>query len=577
MLQRAALVFAITGLAASVARGQVATGVVFEDTNSDGLRQADERGIQGVAVTNGEIVVRSDDAGRYELPVDEDTIITVIKPRGYQLPLDRHGVPRHSYVHKPAGSPDDGFLFPGVAPTGPLPESVDFGLRPIDEPESFSVIAFGDPQPYSLEEIDLFRREVIDPLAVPGGVGTEGNIHGAAFGISLGDLVGDNLDLFHPLNEAQGLLGIPWHNVYGNHDMNFMAGDSSLTADDPDRWADETYERVYGSPNYAFQVGRVHFILLDNVIYQGFEGFRDETDPRWPAARKPKTGNYRGGLRDDQLRFVENYLVIVPVDDLVVLAFHIPIEGDGVHRIPEQEALFRILSTHPHTFSLSGHTHYQRHWFFGAEHGYTPPAPNQHTLHDPRRFPQPVHHHLNAVTASGSWYRGALDEYGVPHTRMRDGSPNGYTLIRFDGNRYTTEFHPARREKIHQMSVWLPEPQAGAEFVVNVFNGAPGDRVEWRLTTGTAAAGQGASPLAWTSMRERPGQDPSYVAMHAAESALPAELRTNRPSPQPVDSHHLWIADLPEQLPAGTHMIEIRHTDLYGRTTTHVHSIRITP
>ena len=33
-------------------------------------------------------------------------------------------------------------------------------------------------------------------------------------------------------------VGIPWYNVHGNHDMNFLATD--------DRYADETFERVYG-------------------------------------------------------------------------------------------------------------------------------------------------------------------------------------------------------------------------------------------------------------------------------------------------------------------------------------------
>ena len=560
---------------------QSATGIVFHDQNGDGIRQNEETGVAKVAVTNGQEVVLTGSDGRYEIPVSDDTIITVIKPAGYQVPIDRHGLPRHSYIHKPAGSPDEGFIFRGVAPTGDLPDSVDFPLTQIEEKDAFSVIVFGDPQPYSIDEVDLFRREVIDPLLVPGGVGPKRNIHGALFGMSLGDLVGDNLDLFGPLNEAQGLLGVPWHNIHGNHDMNFMSGDSSLTATDPDRYADETHERVYGSPNYAFQVGRVHFIVLDNVIYQGFDGFNQGRDARWPTEQKPKTGNYRGGLRADQLRFVENYLGFVPEDDLVVLAFHIPIEGGGVHRIPEQQELFRILSSHPHTFSMSGHTHFQRHWFFGKEHGYTPEQPNQHTIKDPERFPAPVHHHLNAATASGSWYRGERDEYGVPHARMRDGSPNGYTLVRFTGNRYSTQFIPARREADHQMGVSMADtlsPQAEAsdrEVVVNVFNGAEGDSVMMRIIPGTAHAGQNADPGEWTPMQERPGIDPSYAAMYEREQSIPEELRTNRSAPKPEESHHLWVAQLPTGLPAGTHALEFRHENLFGELHTHRHSFRV--
>lgn len=156
-----------------------------------------------------------------------------------------------------------------------VPASVDFPLRAIDEPESFSVIVFGDPRPCSLEQPGHFRADVIDPLVVPGGSGNGANIHGAAFGISLGDMVGDHLDLFEPLSDAQGPLGVPWYNVCGNHDMNFLSGHSSLTAEHPESDADETFERVFGPTDCAFQYGRAHFIVLDNVIDQRFAAMRD--------------------------------------------------------------------------------------------------------------------------------------------------------------------------------------------------------------------------------------------------------------------------------------------------------------
>jgi hypothetical protein len=436
-MQRIAAAHVLVSASASSA-AQPAVGVVFIDANADGLRQADEPGLPRVAVTNGLDVVLTAEDGSYTIPVTDDTIVSVVKPAGYQVPLDPAGLPRFYYIHKPAGSPDEGFIFQGVEPTGPLPDSIDFPLTPVQEPDSYTVLVFGDPQPYTPEQVDMFRREVIDPLVIPGSSGPRGNAARALFGISLGDLVGDDLRLFEPLNQAQGLLGVPWYNVYGNHDMNFMSGHSSPTSADPDRYADETYERVYGPANYAFQVGRAHYIVLDDVIWQGYDGMDDRPAETWPDGRKPKNSNYRGGLRDDQLLFIENYLKVVPKDHLVVLAFHIPIEGEDVHRIPEQSRLFEILSSHPHTLSLSGHTHFQRHWFFGPEHGYTASAPNQHSIRDPRRFPQPVHHHLNAVTASGSWFSGDRDEFGLPHTTMRDGAPNGYTLLHVSGVRYHT-------------------------------------------------------------------------------------------------------------------------------------------
>ena len=113
------------------------------------------------------------------------------------------------------------------------------------------MIAFGDTQPYDLEQLDYLSRDVIAEL-----IGTD-----AAFGFTLGDLVGDDLSLFEPLNRAIARIGVPWYPVIGNHDMNYDAvGDED---------SDESYERVYGPSTYAFEYARAHFLVLDDVVYGG--------------------------------------------------------------------------------------------------------------------------------------------------------------------------------------------------------------------------------------------------------------------------------------------------------------------
>lgn len=101
-------------------------GYVFEDKNNDGIKDKKEEGIAQVAVTNGEQVVLTDKKGRYKLPIGEDNIISVIKPRDYQIPVNDNNLPQFFYNHKPEGSPKT--KFEGVNPTGKLPKSVDFGL-----------------------------------------------------------------------------------------------------------------------------------------------------------------------------------------------------------------------------------------------------------------------------------------------------------------------------------------------------------------------------------------------------------------------------------------------------------------
>ena len=84
---------------------QMATGVVYVDANQNHQRDADEKPLSDVRVSNGREVVATDAAGRYSLPVDNDTIVFVIKPSGYRTAQDQDHLSRFYYIHKPEGSP----------------------------------------------------------------------------------------------------------------------------------------------------------------------------------------------------------------------------------------------------------------------------------------------------------------------------------------------------------------------------------------------------------------------------------------------------------------------------------------
>jgi len=496
--------------------GQFASGVVFHDRNRNQHQDRFEFGIRGVAVSNGREVVTTDWHGRYRIPVEDDSFVFVVKPGGWRTRIDADQIPRFYYHHKPAGSPE-GLVFPGVQPTGPLPEHIDFPLVRASEPKQFDAIVLGDPQPYTLEQLGWLERDVIAELIESD----------ALFGISLGDLVGDDLGLLEPLNRSIAQIGIPWHNVLGNHDLNFRSAD--------DEGSDETFERVYGPPSYAFVYGRVHFIILDDVVYDGFD-----TESNRP-------GGYAGGLQPRQLEFIANYLDTVPPERLVVLAMHIPFDSPP-HQVENRDQLFEIIARRPHTLSLVGHTHFQENQFFDRDRGFDSDTP---------------HHQLIAPTASGSWWLGAVDETGIPHSMMRGGSPNGYSIIHFDGNRYTIRFKAARRPPDYQMNVVAPDSvdataAADTEIVVNVFAGSERSRVEFRLDDG------GGAEDGWIPMQKELRPDPIYVA--AVERDL---LRDPRPPyylPPPMPSPHLWVGKLPENPPPGTHSIVVRTVDMYGQT-----------
>lgn len=488
---------------------ETVTGFVFHDRNGNGKREAGEPGVPNVPVSNQVEVVRTDRQGRYTLPAREEMIVFVIKPRGWMTPVDEDNHPRFFYVHKPQGSPN--LAFGGVPPTGPLPASVDFPLWPQREPRRFEVIFFGDTQPYTLEQLDFVARDAVAEVA-----GTS-----AAFGVTLGDVVGDNLLLLPPIKNLKGRIGIPWHYVLGNHDINFDASG--------DEHSDDTWERIFGPPYYAFQYGGVHFLNLENIKYTGQR-------------------RYTSWLGPNQMAFVRNYLALVPRDELVVLMMHIPIM-----QLEERRELFSLLKDRPNVFTISAHFHYQQHVFLGPELGW--------------EGDRPLHHLVN-VTVSGSWWNGERDEVGIPHSMMRCGAPKGYTIATFDGNRYSLRFKASRRPADYQMNIHAPDvvPEAdvrGTEVVVNVFAGSARCKVEMRVGGGD-----------WQELRRTPRPDPFY-ARHKAleqENKVPA---TGTPLPGIIDSPHVWSGRIPESLPKGIHTIEVRVTDQFGQIWTGRRTMRV--
>lgn len=487
----------------------MARGVVFEDRNGNGVRDEGERGLRNVRVSNQREVVLTDRRGRWQLPLLDggETIFYVVKPKGYAPPVSAEQLPRFAYTHKPAGSP--GLRFPGVAPTGPLPASIDFPLRRQAEPATFQAIFFGDTQPRDLREVDYFKHDIVEELI--------GQTQ-AKFGVTLGDIVFDNLAVMEPHNAAVALIGIPWWNVIGNHDVNT---DAATAAD-----FDDTYNRIYGPSYFSFDYGPVHFISLNNVNWVP------------PAERGTNSPTWRPALEAQQLEWLKHDLALVPEKQLVVLMMHIPLND-----MRNAQDVYRLIEKRPYSFSISGHTHWMDHRFLRREDGWMGVA---------------QHHHVVNVTACGSWWTGQPDEQGIPHATMSDGAPNGYSVLTFKDRGVTVDYKAARRPADYQLNIMAPEKVAvGATATtpvhVNVFNGAENSTVRLRLNN--------RGP--WVMLEKVLEPDPSFVAAREREPESP--VAPVRRLPAPIKSRHLWKGWLPAGLSVGTHYLCVEATDVNGK------------
>jgi hypothetical protein len=408
-------------------------GVVFDDANRNGRLDAGERGVAGVKVSNGREVVLTDPQGRYGLPVRSDMSVFVVQPGGWRVPTDRRWIPRFAYEHKPAGSPK-ALRYGGLPPTGPLPSAINFPIIPTESGQGFDCAVLGDVQPASNIEVGYVRdslvRELLNAPRKP------------ACLLALGDIVSDDLHLIPRTAEVMGAVGAPQWWVQGNHDYDHDA--------DHDIDSSDTWRRLYGPNNYAFEMGQAVFIVLDNVSFPCGE------DPREARERpfcKQYWKTYNGRLLPDQMTFIANVLKATDPKKLVVFAAHIPFVGfDNSESQPHQTdnlgALYALVKGRP-ALSLTGHSHTLENLAAGD---------SMAGWKDTVGVTAIPFRHLVAGAVAGDWWGGDYDIDGTPMSIQGDGSPRGYVDFAVDGTSYTLDYRASGlpRDRAMWLSISTP-------------------------------------------------------------------------------------------------------------------------
>ncbi|MEM9010453.1 MAG: calcineurin-like phosphoesterase family protein [Pseudomonadota bacterium] len=581
-----------------------ARGTVFLDANRNSEFDAGEEGIAGVPVSNGlEVVVTGAD-GSYVLPAYDDMNLFITKPAGYAVPVSVEMVPQFNYVHKVAGSPD--LRFGGVAPTGPLPAEVNFPLIEDRVGDRFDCLVFGDAQPYSNREIGYVRETAGRLLASRDNSNTECLIFE-------GDVMGDDLSLYPRFKQIIAVGGVPQYFVAGNHDLDF---DATRDTDSFD-----TFRREWGPEYYSFDIGQVHFVVLDNVRYP-CNGIDDH-----PFCDLSEDPTYNGVIHERQLDWLRNDLAHVPEDKLIVLNAHIPFvtytdADEQKHQTDNLDALYAIIGDRP-ALGLSGHTHTTEQILPGENfEGW-----QQNTGTGAAAF-----HQIVTGGLSGSWWVGDLNDQGVPHGTQRLGSPRGYYRIEFDGADYVDTyltFHTDEEAQMHASfntprfrdwaekllayadaypvptdalppvsvndlgdmnMITLADLAEGSWIAVNVWNGSRESTVAVSLNGGAALPGLRTQDGEGEAAHEGPEfADPLALARQATQGRMTIRSATGGDETAGFTSwqgfewksevagpfqnwmlarksSHLWRVDLPESLPLGVHTMEVTTTDRYGRT-----------
>lgn len=521
------LFWAITIISSVYAQDDQARGIVYLDANKNGLRDPDEKGIEGVKVSNGVEVVKTDAQGQYIITLLPESTLFICKPASYSVPLNEVQLPQFYYHYYPGGTPGvTTWKWPVIEPTGPLPETIDFPLLRETARDTFKAMGFADPQTADDEELDMMRKDIIDHLF--------GNPYKARFGLVAGDVVNDNLALYERHNRLMAQIGVPMWNVPGNHDLNQESPNYE--------YATQTFKSVFGPDYYSFDYGDAHFLALNNV---GFKG---------------RGKGYEGHIDANQMQWIKNDLKDVSPDKLIIILTHIPLITYANNRSFPRSIntvnfgeLLGVLGRFKYVYAIAGHDT-SNSWKVEVNHTHG-------------WYGYPFIAHTLAETRGGGWQNGPRDERGVRQATMEDGNPNGYYVFYFEGNKVKPQFIPAGgSDPKDRLRIMLdPQPthpdslsqshplgldrgvQADSMFVVvNFFDGGERDQVFISL--------DGKTP---TPMEYVERIDPFYLRQYLKYKGTDDAFRP------PAISSHIWQFPLPKLKP-GLHSVIVTARDEFG-------------
>jgi hypothetical protein len=332
-LKATLLATSLASAATAGAQGASVAGVAFVDANGNGVRDRNERGLAGVAVSNQDAVVTTDASGAFRLPSGGYGIVFVSVPDGYRA------------------------VGPSWRSVGDSAANLAFPLTPVARTREFTFVHASDTHiaPSNVERTRRLRA-LVDSLA-------------PAFVLVTGDLVRDALRVAEP--EATGyyelfaretsMFKTPVWTVPGNHEIFGIERHLSLVSSKHPLYGRRMYRRYRGPDYYSFTYGGVHFVGLNTV----------DIDDLW----------YYGHVDSLQLAWLERDLALVPPEMSVVTFDHIPfvstleglngytdkppaptlitVKGRTVfrHTVSNAAEVLAVLRKRRHVLALGGHVH----------------------------------------------------------------------------------------------------------------------------------------------------------------------------------------------------------------------------
>lgn len=361
---------------------------ILEGNNLVGLVSDSKtgKGIAGVVVSDGYSVAKTDENGVYQFEGSRYAqTVFVSLPAEYQVPLDANKKP----------------LF---YKTGIIRNKLnrnDFTLTPLAQSEdNFTLVAIGDPQVKQASHVTRFKNETMNDINVTLSNNQNAGRYTNAYAVTLGDIVHDTPELWESIKPTMEnvRLGdgtyLPIFQCIGNHDHN-----AKTTTD---MTAVEDYVSHYGPTDYSFNRGKVHIVVMDNIICTTSSG---------------STWSYEAGFTKSQFAWLQKDLDAVDnkEDKMLILCCHIPFRGGAgsggasMNKDKYYAETLALMREWNEAHIMIGHTHY------------------------PQNYRHPSYKTKNGLAVYEHVHGGACGGWWACNMNV-DGAPNGYSIYEIEGN-----------------------------------------------------------------------------------------------------------------------------------------------
>ncbi len=376
-----------------------------------GIVECDGKPVKGVVVSDGFEITRTDAKGAYYLnSAKRNGQVFISIPSGYEVA--NNGVVPAFWANLKADAS--------------TPERHDFLLRKVNN-DKHALIAITDIHiinarydyedftekylPRLREEVEKYKAQGVPVYTIDLG-DSAWDRYWYENGYNIGDFRNTIENVDYPTQ---------FFNVMGNHD-----NDSAAEPDnDTDFMAAQPYRKAFGPNYYSFNLGKAHYVVLDNIVYLNEKEGKNKALSH--QAGIAGTCNYQTYISPEQMAWLRKDLAEVedPENTPVFIAFHAPMfkcraaTGEvftQANRRNEKE-LYELTAPFKEVHLLTGHTH-------------------SNAINESPRSPKTMIDHTVAGTCGAWWWTSAHGGHNI----CPDGNPVGFATFVTDGNDVKWDF-----------------------------------------------------------------------------------------------------------------------------------------